>query len=144
MTAPDLEEGPWIVAHAPVAGSPTIGALCDVTGVFYRWDLAVEWAARYFPDDRSSVVLQLTLLKPEFEDEAAALGEVAPCCWLLVGREDTRHELAGCVGPFVNRGIAYADLALHLDRYRGHLTALANWGVLSDRRLTGEPGLPPA
>lgn len=144
MTEPAAPEL-WCVVHVhpeaqlrPLAAAVHYNAVIQLTAPFYRWDLAVEWAAATFPDDRDAEVLPFHLLPPEFEDEAAALGQVEPTAWVLCHRDDPHRALVAAVGPFVNRRIAYADLALHAQgRYAGHLALMAEFGTLDDTRLTG-------
>jgi hypothetical protein len=147
-----LEADLWCVVHVQ-RGAPDrlrnleelafLGVPLELTGPFFRWHLAVEWAAAAFPDDRQAEVLPFALLRPEFEDEAAALGEVEPTAWVLCRRDDQARALVAAVGPFVNRHIALADFAIHPERYAEHLAAIAAFGMLEDTRLTGED-LPPA
>lgn len=150
MTSPLDDADRWCVVHvvrgftaSPLSALVATSGVIELTGPFRRWDLAVEWAAATFPDDRQAEVLPFELLAPEFEDEAAALGEVEPIAWALCRRGDPHRALLAAVGPFVNRRIALADFAVHPERYAGHLALETRFGTLADGRLTGED-LPPA
>lgn len=142
MTSPAAGEVDlWCVVHVPhQLRRRHPSADVDLTGVFFRWDLAVEWAARNFPNERQADVLPLELLALPPADLAD--GEAQPIAWALCRRGDPSRELVAAVGPFLNYHLALADLAEHLDRYGDHLVAAANFVLLEDSRLTGE-GLPP-